>query len=178
MTAIRLMALEDIPVLEAGMPRRMPGTHLHRWKSQEQGTAVYLIAWEDGLPVGFLVVRWGGSVDEPVAAALPGCPSLEDIAVHPNRQSRGIGSRLMAAAERLTAARGYDRIGLGVALSNVRARALYERRGYRDVGLGPYSIRWPYLDEQGRERWEEEICVYLTKDLGPTGSDTSPLLTS
>ncbi len=165
MAVIRPLALEEIRLLEARMPRQMPGVHRERWESQEQGTAVYLIAWQDDAPVGHLVIHWAGSVDEPVASASSGCPNLSDIAVHPDWPSRGIGSQLMAAAERLVAQRGYQRVGLSVALDNVRARSLYERRGYGEAGLGPYPIRWPYLDEQGQERWREETCIYLIKDL-------------
>ncbi|MDP9368494.1 MAG: GNAT family N-acetyltransferase [Chloroflexota bacterium] len=165
MVLIRPMALEDIPLLEAHMPRRMSGVHRERWDSQERGAIVCLIAWRDAVPIGHLVICWAGSVDEPVASALPGCPSLEDISVHPDWRSQGIGSRLMAEAERLVTARGYQRVGLGVALANVRAWALYERQGYGDAELGPYRIRWPYLDQYGRERWREETCIYLTKNL-------------
>ena len=60
---------------------------------------------------------------------------------------------------------GYAQVGLGVAIDNTGARSLYERRGYRDAGLGPYSIRWIYVDEQGQQQPREEVCVYLTKSL-------------
>ncbi len=69
----------------------------------------------------------------------------------------------------MIAARGYARVGLSVGVNNVRARALYERRGYKDVGLHPYLIRWPALDEQGHEVWEEEVCLSLVKDLKAVG---------
>jgi ribosomal protein S18 acetylase RimI-like enzyme len=71
----------------------------------------------------------------------------------------------MDEAEHLVARAGYDRVGLSVALHNVRARAVYERRGYAGAGAGEYQSRWPYLDETGQEQWQEETCVYLVKDL-------------
>jgi hypothetical protein len=52
-----------------------------------------------------------------------------------------------------------------VGLENRRARALYERRGYADAGLGEHMVRWPYIDREGRRRWGEERCVYLVKAL-------------
>jgi ribosomal protein S18 acetylase RimI-like enzyme len=52
-------------------------------------------------------------------------------AVVPERRSRGIGTALMTAAERLVRSRGYGAIVLGVEDSNPRARRLYERHGYR-----------------------------------------------
>ena len=169
MVVIRPLALDELPLLESHMPRRMPGVHRKRLASQAEGEAVYLVAWQDDAPVGHLLIRWQGTDAEAVTAALPGCPDLSDIAVHPDRQSRGIGSQLMERAERLIAARGRRRVGLSVALDNVRARSLYERRGYSDAGLGEFRIRWPYLDDQGRERWCEETCIYLVKDLPHVG---------
>jgi GNAT superfamily N-acetyltransferase len=108
-------------------------------------------------------MKWGGSTTS--ASALPTCPTLSDIAVHPRYQSRGIGSQLMDLAEHVAAQRGYHQVGLSAALENVRARALYERRGYRDSGLGTHCKRWPYLDERGQEHWREDTCVRLVKML-------------
>lgn len=139
----------------------MPGTHQIRLDQQERGEAVYLMAGLDGVPVGHLLLKW----PESSASAFPSWPTLSDIAVHPMRQSRGIGSQLMEHAERLVAQHGYRRVGLSVALDNVRARALYERRGYRDSGLGTHDERWPYLDAQLQERWQEETCMRLVKSL-------------
>lgn len=165
MVDVRPVAPEDVPLIDAAMPRRVPGTHWHRWESQRRGESVYLIAWQDGVPVGHLELRWAGTARREVARLLAGVPVLSDIQVHPDWQSRGIGSRLMEEAERLAAERGYARVGLSVATDNPRARALYERRGYRDAGIGQYQSTWLYLDDAGQERWHEETCVYLVKDL-------------
>ena len=174
MAEIRPVAPGEVPRLESALPRATPGLHRDRWERQERGEAAYLVAWEGGAPVGHVLVAWAGAPEEPVASALPGCPTLEDLAVRPDRRSRGIGSRLLAAAERLAAGRGCPRIGLAVGLGNDRARALYGRCGYVDAGLGPFVVRWPCRDGWGREGWEQEICTYLTKNLcdrdGPKAS--------
>lgn len=51
-------------------------------------------------------------------------------AVRGDRQSHGIGTALMAAAEEQVCSRGLGAIILGVEDSNPRARRLYERLGY------------------------------------------------
>lgn len=165
MTVVRPIERDDVPALERHMLRRMPGTHRKRLESQHQGEGTYFIAWVDHVPAGHLLIQWQGAAEEPARSALPRCPFLVDIAVHPTRQSRGIGSQLMAAAERLATERGYERVGLSVAVDNVRARSLYERRRYVDAGIGERVIGWPYLDDAGLEGWEEETVVYLVKDL-------------
>lgn len=165
MLEIRPLGKDEIGQLETSMPRRAPGTHVYRWESQQRGESLYLIAWQNGVPVGHLEVRWAGTARREVARLLSGVPVLSDIQVHPNWQSQGIGSRLMDEAERLIAERGFARVGLSVATDNPRAQALYERRAYRDAGVGPYQSTWLYLDVAGQETWREETCVYLVKDL-------------
>jgi ribosomal protein S18 acetylase RimI-like enzyme len=132
---------------------------------QERGEALYLIAWLDDLPVGHLLLKWYTSPLAP-DTAVP-WPTFSDISVHPDFRSQGIGTQLMHYAEHLVAQRGYRQVGLSVALDNPRARALYERRGYRDSGLTPYDSHWPYLDEHNQERWHEETCVRLVKQIAP-----------
>lgn len=145
------------------MPLRMPGTHQERLEKQQRDEALYLVAWLDGVPVGHLLLKWGGSLVS--ASTTTSRPTLSDISVHPDYQSRGIGSRLMEVAEHLAAQLGYCQVRLSVAIENVRARALYERRGYRDSGGGTHISRWPYLDGHGQEHWREETCVRLVKSL-------------
>ncbi len=52
------------------------------------------------------------------------------MAVEPSHQGRGIGSRLLAAAEDEARRRGLPYMGLMVTEDNAAARALYERAGY------------------------------------------------
>lgn len=53
------------------------------------------------------------------------------LRVVPRLQGLGIGTRLLREAEREVARRGLHTLELGVELTNDRARALYERLGYR-----------------------------------------------
>jgi ribosomal protein S18 acetylase RimI-like enzyme len=139
--------------------------HRRRLALQEEGRATYLVAWLAGLPVGHALLRWEGAETEPVRSRLIGCADVEDLFVVPALRASGIGSRLLDAAERLAGERGRDRIGMSVDVANVRARALYERRGYRDAGLGTFVLRGTWVDRDGSERAWAETCTYLVKPL-------------
>ena len=56
---------------------------------------------------------------------------VSDIVVAPGAEGCGVGAALMAAAEDWARARGFRLLTLHVFEGNTRARALYERLGYR-----------------------------------------------
>jgi ribosomal protein S18 acetylase RimI-like enzyme len=56
---------------------------------------------------------------------------VSDIVVAPAAEGRGVGAALMAAAEDWARSRGFRLLSLHVFDANTRARALYERLGYR-----------------------------------------------
>ncbi len=96
---------------------------LHRL---DQPGGEYLVAWEEGVPVGHAHLDWR---HEP--------PALQDVYVPERHRRRGIASMLSAEAEERVRERGHARIALDVDVENTAARALYERLGYREKGTPP-----------------------------------------
>jgi GNAT superfamily N-acetyltransferase len=84
------------------------------------------------------------SVDHPKGN--PACPYLgrphvagaSQFAVAPSHQKRGIGSRLLEKAESWASANGYAELVLDTAEPARHLVALYERKGYRQVGF----VQW------------------------------------
>jgi len=79
----------------------------------------------------------------------PGTLHVEAVVVAPAGRGRGVGSELLARAERLAAARGMRRLTLEVVDTNPNARRLYERLGFRTVRhmrLWPLDrlVGWPF----------------------------------
>ena len=164
---IRALAADELPLLDAHLdPERLAGRHADRLAQQRRGDLTYLVAWRGGLPIGHTLARWTGTRDEPVASRLTGCAHIEDLFVMPRYRSRGVGSRILARAERLARERGFRQIGLAVGIDNPRARALYERGGYADAGFGEFEIGGTYQNRRGEVRRWGEVCVYLVKGLG------------
>ncbi|MEO7133614.1 MAG: GNAT family N-acetyltransferase [Vicinamibacterales bacterium] len=85
-----------------------------------------LIADLDGTPAGvaYLVTLVDYFNERPHA-------HLSVLAVEKAAEGRGVGSALLAACEQWSRSKGSDRLTLSALVTNGRARALYERKGFR-----------------------------------------------
>jgi len=77
---------------------------------------------------------------------------ISDLAVLPQFQGQGIGTRLLAFAEEQAAGHGLRKCSLTVALHNDAARQLYLRLGYRIVETVTYSRVQQRCGERGYQR--------------------------
>jgi GNAT superfamily N-acetyltransferase len=84
-----------------------------------------LIAELDGQPAGvaYLVTLVDYFNERPHA-------HLSVLAVAKAAEGKGVGSALLAACEEWARGRGSDRLTLSALVTNARARALYERKGF------------------------------------------------
>ncbi|MFF5282138.1 GNAT family N-acetyltransferase [Streptomyces sp. NPDC012756] len=154
--SVRDLAEADLPACGwAGSPKHVREL-VHQIRRAEAGEVDYLaVCTPAGLPVAV------GGVDYTVR---PGAGTLWQLGVLPALQSCGIGTFLIGSAEQRIAARGLTRAELGVEEDNPRARALYERLGYRAFGREPDS--WDVETEDGSLRRYETMCTLMRKDLG------------
>jgi ribosomal protein S18 acetylase RimI-like enzyme len=124
---IRLCRKDDLPALEwFGMFTDHREMILAAYASQERGEALMLVAETQGFPVGQV---WIDLTLERVDAT----GVLWAVRVFPTLQNRGIGTRLMVAAEDVLRCRGCIAVELGVEKDNLPAKRFYERQGYRVV---------------------------------------------
>jgi ribosomal protein S18 acetylase RimI-like enzyme len=120
-----------------------------------RGEVEYLAACPpSGLPVGLCGIDYAKS---------PGAGTLWQLAVHGAFQSCGIGTGLIRAAEQRIRARGLHRAELGVEEINPRARALYDRLGYRAYGREPDS--WDEEAPDGTISRYHTMCALMRKEL-------------
>lgn len=158
---IRPITDSELPLLERHLPFGDVNKHRRRLTQQRAGDVCYLIAWLGDSPVGHILIKWSGALEQP---SLDGCPDLEDLFVAPSHRRHGIGLQLLMAAEHDARQRGYSRIGLGVGIENQPAQALYRQRGYDPYGES-YTVRGnEQTTEEATHTWEE-ICIYLIKSL-------------
>jgi ribosomal-protein-alanine acetyltransferase len=79
---------------------------------------------------------------------------LYSVAVAPEDAGRGYGRQLLAAAEAAARDRGCKNLTLEVRVDNPAAIALYERSGYRTVGLHPNY----YQDKMSALRFAKSLA--------------------
>lgn len=132
--------------------RWLDETHKHRFIEAAAEKAIYLVAEADEELVGHVFIKLYGSEAEPDYS------NIEDLYVRDDMRNLGIGSLLLAETERLLKEKDYRAVGLSVNPElNPRAKALYERLGYKDVG------RPPYLG--GIYDGDEDWVIDMVKDL-------------
>jgi len=161
----RIATPEDLRVLERELPLHTPARHRECLAEQAEGRIAYVVAWQSLHPVGHGLLHWPGPRNAAVAEHLPGCPEIFMLGVPEPLRSRGIGRLLIAHLDHLAVDRGRRRIGLGVALTNPRARRLYEGLGYGEVRAPHYVDRWHWTDASGTDHVVEDPSVFLVKKL-------------
>jgi ribosomal protein S18 acetylase RimI-like enzyme len=88
-------------------------------------------------PVGYLVVT---APDLPLADLAPTDLEVKRIYLMHRFQGGGLGRRLMDVAREFAAAKGANRLVLGVYGRNDAAIAFYEKLGYRRVGARDFQV--------------------------------------
>jgi ribosomal-protein-alanine N-acetyltransferase len=166
--AMRLEDLEQVQRIELASFSTPWPSNAYRSELETNRLASYLVARIDGRIVGY-----GGMwlmVDE---------AHITTFAIHPGWRRQGIGERLLLAFLDLARDRHAREATLEVRLSNLPARRLYEKYGFRPVGLRPryYSdnnedalimTTEPLSDPRLRERIER-LRAALDAAPAPTG---------
>ena len=123
------MRLDDLPAVHAIERASFTSPwpeHAYRSEIETNRLAHYLV-----VRVGERIVGYGGMwlmVDE---------AHITTFAIHPAWRRQHIGERLLLAFLDLAMAQGAHEATLEVRLSNLPARRLYEKYGFRPVGLRP-----------------------------------------
>jgi ribosomal protein S18 acetylase RimI-like enzyme len=128
-----------------------------------RGDSFMLVADGAGTPVGQV---W---IDFP---ARPGAPGyMWALRVFPCFQGQGLGTRLIAAAESVLVGRGFTQAEINVERNNPGARRLYERLGYRYVGVSrrPHDCTWHGMASTARvPQWVLRKSLVAAAENGAT----------
>lgn len=123
----------------------------------EREASTYLVAWDDGEPVGHAHIAW--------AETHLGVPEIQDVFVLPERRRQGIASQLTRAAEAEARTRGWESMSLSVSQEgNESARCLYAQLGYAEAAIDPVRVSGVIVI-RGQAVEVDDTLVYLTKRL-------------
>ncbi|KFI07388.1 GNAT family N-acetyltransferase [Massilia sp. BSC265] len=150
--AIRLRALADAPDAFGSTLAREEALPEDTWaarvaKSAVSGIDCALVAEQGGLLAGLLWAK----VDAQDAARV----NLFQMWVAPESRGCGVAAALLDEALGWARARGTRVVHLGVNNANAGALRLYERAGFRPIGV-------PYLMREGAPHMEQEMRLDLS----------------
>lgn len=120
-----------VPLLEAlGYPADGETIRQRLESLTEDPDGRVLLAVVGPSPVGFVSLHATPVLHRPMPVG-----RITALAVAPGRQGSGIGKRLVEAAERYFAERGWPRVEVTSGPRHARAHAFYRRLGYADDGV-------------------------------------------
>ena len=125
---IRAATLADVPAIMSLERRAQTASH---WPAEQyskifsgaEPQRLALIVEEESVVQGFLIARWAASEWE-----------IENVVVADGVQRRGVASDLIVEVLNIARARGAAEIFLEVRDSNIAARRLYEKHGFKRNG--------------------------------------------
>lgn len=133
-----------------------------RMSRQSKHLGMLLTAWRGNRPVGVIYLWLEDAEEAELQEHLPGVPILNHLKIHPNHRGRGIGTKLIKAAERRLRMVGFSQVALAVEMTNGRATRLYRRLGYEDWPHPPVRC-YSLTDSTGERR--VEVCRILVHTL-------------
>lgn len=113
----------------------IPAAHEERVRHNLRTAGAFLLVARDGpMPVG-ITLGLQAREDGGAGSAIAGLCHISLVFVLPERWGEGVGGQLVDAILREAAGRGYLRAQLWTHKDNLRARRLYESRGFGATGL-------------------------------------------
>lgn len=157
---LKLVVEEDIELLDEHMGFGLAGKHKKRLDSQHHQKGIYVVAWENSIPVGHVFVIFSGPNEQEVKKALGELPTMEDLLVVEEKKKFGIGRKLVGKCEEILCNKGFSSLGFGVGVDNNDAIAFYEKLGFRNTSIKPFDVSWVENDKE-----VSELCLFYSKTL-------------
>lgn len=110
-----------------------------------QGVAFGFLEQEEATidaPLREILPQFGISEDEPMFTDKEAFPNewyLDSISVRSDQRGKGVGAKLLTGLIDFASEQGAERIGLSVDDDNPRAKKLYMRQGFKEVGRNTIS---------------------------------------
>ncbi len=137
--------------------------YLARLQDQSAGKCVSLTAVYNGLPAGYVNVYFAGLGG---AFSGKGYPEIVDFGVLEKYRRKGIGSKLMDAAEEIAGQyAGTVWLGVGLHSGYGSAQRMYVKRGYIPDGTGVWYRNKPCAQYETEIANDDDLVLFLSKRL-------------
>lgn len=138
-------------------------TYIMRLGDEADGKCITFMAEYEGSPAG-TVYLYLSCEEGPFAQS--GLPIIADLVVLQKYQCKGIGSRLMDAAEKVASDQA-DTVALGVGLCGEygSAQRMYIKRGYIPDGSGVWYDGKRCIQYETKCTVDDDLLLYLSKKL-------------
>ncbi len=133
--AIRPVVEEEIDLLDRHLGFGDPAKHRERLGKQQSGEIVYLIAWDGGVPVGHVLLKWQWIAAEPWAANLEDRPNIGDLFVATPNARCQLGREAPSGDAFLRPLRSIPPGHKGVSGAMSAPRRLPERRAWSSMPI-------------------------------------------
>jgi GNAT superfamily N-acetyltransferase len=80
-------------------PIHTGNVHRQRFKLQQEGKGLYLLAWQEQLPVGYVLLHFRHPAYHASCQHYPECAYVEALTTHPDKQRQGVAASLMQITE-------------------------------------------------------------------------------
>lgn len=127
--------LNDIKYLNKIRGDDFTELNIEKLSEQDQGKAIYLIALQDGNPVGSIFVKLESSEEYHKS------PVLQDLFVSEEMRKQGIGSQIIKEAESYLSELGYKEVGIDCETKDEWIRKMYEKEDFQ-LKSGPHRQSW------------------------------------
>jgi ribosomal protein S18 acetylase RimI-like enzyme len=162
--AIRPMREDELPALEwDGAYARYRKVFQQTYEDTVRGQRIMLVAVIDSQVIGQVFIQLSSTERRYADGYSRGY--LYSLRVRAEWQERGIGTRLVKAAEATLRARGFTTAVIAAGKENPRARQLYERLGYHAFADDPGV--WYFQDVNGVQQSVNEPCWVMEKRFSP-----------
>lgn len=159
---IRLIKETDLQALEwDGKYKHFRCVYQQAYKEHCRGMRILLVAEVEGEVIGQLFVHLKAVI--PHSNSIEPTGYLHSFRVRPDFRQRGVGSALIAEAERRLLGIQYRHAVIAVSKKNEAALRLYQKLGYRVYAEDPGE--WSYNDERGQIRHVSDPSFLLQKSL-------------
>jgi GNAT superfamily N-acetyltransferase len=162
---IRPIEKSDLDKMDNTFKSEFERTHADDLHDQSLSSISFFVAWLNGNPVGYALVRWLGPREDTVRKDYPDCPEIYRLKVLKEFREQGIATAILKKCESEALKKHCLLIGLGTDPNISSKDNLYIRSGYELSTVDSYIDTYKTKSEDGTVVTIRKDAQFLVKRL-------------